>query len=69
MIHYTPLAESDIFPDNNVDSNRLLIKHQNKSVYVERNEDGNYQVVQLLSTNPNDFMDPKYQPGSILSSR
>lgn len=67
MILYTPLAESDIFPDEDSNSNRLVIKRQEKSLYVERSEEGNFQILQLLSTDPNDFMDPQYQPGSILS--
>lgn len=67
MILYTPLSESDIFPSQNDKINqRSVITHQNRSVYVEKNEDGNYQVVQLLSTDPKDFMNTQYQPGSIL---
>lgn len=68
MILYTPLAESDIFPNEDNNSNRLVIKHQEKPLYVEKGEDGNYQILQLLSTDPNDFMDPQYQPGSTLPS-
>ncbi|ASK63472.1 hypothetical protein CFK37_15575 [Virgibacillus phasianinus] len=70
MTLYTPMTESEIFPEqNNQNSNRLVINHQNRSVYVEKNKAGNYQIVQLLSTDPKDFMDPEYQPGSILSSQ
>lgn len=69
MILYTPLAQSDIFPEDNRNTNRLIVNHQNRPLYVEKNEDGNYQVLQLLSTDPNDFMDPQYQPGSILSAQ
>ncbi|WP_430785835.1 YlzJ-like family protein [Virgibacillus flavescens] len=66
MILYTPLSEADIFPSQNDNSQRSVIIHQNRSVYVEKNEEGNYQVVQLLSTDPEDFMNAQYQPGSIL---
>ncbi|MFZ3576660.1 YlzJ-like family protein [Virgibacillus sp. DJP39] len=67
MILYTPMLESDIFPeDTNSHSNRSVIIHQNRSVYVEKNKDGKYQILQLLSTDPHDFMNPSYQPGAIL---
>lgn len=69
MILYTPLAESDIFPVDYSNSNRLLISHQDRSLYVEKNKDGDYQILQLLSTDPNDFMNPQYQPGSTLSAK
>lgn len=69
MILYTPIVESDIFPaQDQKSSNRSVIIHRNKTIFVENNGDGNYKVVQLLSTDPKDFMDPQYQPGSILSS-
>ena len=69
MTLYTPMIETDIFP-NQVDNNseRTVTTYQNKAVYVEKNEDGNYQIIKLLSTDPKDFMDPEYQPGSILSA-
>lgn len=68
MTLYTPMIETDIFP-NQVDNNseRTVTTYQNKAVYIEKNEDGNYQIIKLLSTDPKDFMDPQYQPGSILS--
>ena len=66
MILYTPLSENDIFPTSEADfKKRCCISHNGKSLYVEENSDGSYQLLQLLSTDPNDFMDTTYIPGSI----
>lgn len=69
MTLYTPIAEFDVFPNqgNNV-SERIVATYQSRSVYVEKNDDGNYQIVKLLSTDPKDFMDSNFQPGAILPS-
>lgn len=68
MILYTPLSESDIFPDTNeVFSKRQYVSHAGRELYVEQLEDGSYKLLQLLSTNPQDFLDATYSPGTILS--
>lgn len=67
MILYTPLSESDIFPQSNEHLlNRECITYEGKMVIAERNESGSYQMIQLLSTDPQDFLNAKYSPGSIL---
>ncbi|MFD2044160.1 YlzJ-like family protein [Ornithinibacillus salinisoli] len=67
MILYTPLSESDIFPhDPGESNNRECISYNGKQVFVERNNDGTYQLLQLLSTNPQDFLDANYTPGTLL---
>ncbi|MUK89857.1 hypothetical protein GMD78_15920 [Ornithinibacillus sp. L9] len=67
MILYTPLAETDIFPNEAGENvNRECVSYNGKQVYVERNNDGTYQVLQLLSTDPQDFLDSTYAPGTIL---
>ncbi|MGM8366473.1 YlzJ-like family protein [Virgibacillus sp. W0181] len=67
MILYTPLCESDIFPNDKVD-NREFISYQGKTVLAERNNEGSYQMLQLLSTDPQDFLNENYVPGTILST-
>jgi hypothetical protein len=67
MIHYTPLSESDIFPtDNQVYNNRQCISYEGRMMFVEKNTSGDYQVVQLLSTDPQDYLNEKFIPGSII---
>ncbi|PAV30056.1 hypothetical protein CIL05_09265 [Virgibacillus profundi] len=67
MILYTPLSEADIYPNSPEDfSNRHCVSYGGKSLYVEQTADGSYQLLQLLSTDPQDFMDENYTPGTIL---
>ncbi|HLS60212.1 MAG TPA: YlzJ-like family protein [Virgibacillus sp.] len=64
MILYTPLSKSDIYPeDHSETSKRKSILHEGKLLYVEESEPGSYQLLQLLSTDPQDFLDAKYSPG------
>ncbi|WP_010530681.1 YlzJ-like family protein [Lentibacillus jeotgali] len=64
---YTPLSTTDIFPSSDKEfQKRQCVSHNGKQLYVEERDDGQYQVLQLLSTDPNDFMNSDYQPGTIL---
>ncbi|MGY0691615.1 YlzJ-like family protein [Virgibacillus sp. FSP13] len=64
---YTPLSETDIFPISEEEfSNRQCVTYQGRSLYVEQLSDGSYQLLQLLSTDPQDFLDSAYTPGTIL---
>ncbi|MDY0396415.1 YlzJ-like family protein [Virgibacillus halophilus] len=57
MILYTPLSEAEIFPCSDDDfKKRECVNYKNKSMYVERRPDGTYQLLQLLSSDPNDFL-------------
>jgi hypothetical protein len=68
MILYTPLSQEEVFPPANESySNRHFISYEGRSVYAEQMEDGSYQLLQLMSTDPQDFLDEKFTPGSILS--
>jgi hypothetical protein len=68
MILYTPLSQEEIFPQQDgAIANRHCVVFQGKSMYVEQKEDGSYQLLQLLSTDPEDFMNDAYSPGTILS--
>ncbi len=64
---YTPLANSDIFPaENDVLAKRHCVSYQDKQFYVEETNKGDYQVLQLLSTDPQDFLRQEFNPGTIL---
>lgn len=67
MILYTPMSEAEIFPQS-PDSfgNRQFISYEGRSLFVEQTDDGSYQLLQLMSTDPQDFLDEKYTPGNIL---
>ncbi|MEC5422636.1 YlzJ-like family protein [Virgibacillus sp. C22-A2] len=68
MILYTPLSEADIFPQS-TDSltNRQCVTYNGRTMYVEQTSDGSYQLLQLISTDPKDFLDDTYLPGTILN--
>ncbi|MFC4557179.1 YlzJ-like family protein [Virgibacillus kekensis] len=67
MILYTPLSPNDIFPSEEKDfNNRQCVNYNGKQLYVEQTEDGGYRLLQLLSTDPQDFMNSDYNPGTIL---
>lgn len=66
-MHYTPLDINDIYPnDEELMAKRHCVNCNGKKLYVEQKEDGNYEVLQLLSTDPKDFMNEQYTPGNIL---
>jgi hypothetical protein len=66
MILYTPLSQADIFPENSNDySKRQCVSYQGKLLFVEEVDKGSYELLQLLSTDPQDFLDKKYSPGNI----
>lgn len=69
MIIYTPLSETDVFPQQQDDqtSKRHIISHEGKMMYVEQTEDGTYQLLQLMSTDPQDYLNTNYAPGTIIS--
>lgn len=67
MILYTPLSENDIFPvEANAYNNRQCITYEGRTVFVEKTTNGEYQLIQLLSTDPQDYLDQKFTPGSII---
>jgi len=67
MILYTPLSETDIFPYE-VTKDCMCIQHGGKTVYAKKLENGSFEVQQLLSTDPQDFLNASYAPGMIFQS-
>lgn len=67
MILYTPLCQSDIFPINDDDFSKYqFVSYQGKLMRVEEVDKGSYELLQLLSTDPQDFLNTNYSPGTIL---
>lgn len=65
MVLYTPMCQDDIFPTNNDQSNRKCITFEGKMVYVEDLNDGSYKMLQLMSSDPQDFLNTNYSPGTL----
>lgn len=62
MILYTPLTQEDIFPEEN-ERQLQVVDVAGKKVFIDEVE-GKPTVVQLVSTNPHDYMDPTLSPGN-----
>ena len=68
MILYTPLSEHDIFPtDQSIFDNRKVVNTNDQTMLVDSLGDGSYRIVQLLSTNPQDYLSQSLTPGEIIS--
>lgn len=68
MIIYSTLSMEEIFPDPSTETtNRAYLSINGKQVYAEQLADGSYQLLQLLSTDPQDFLNNDYQPGAYVS--
>lgn len=64
MVLYTPLHHEEIFP--NEEKANELKSYAGRQCYVKKQSDGSYELVRLLSTNPQDFLRNEFQPGSKL---
>jgi hypothetical protein len=68
MILYTPLSDTDIFPEDQLNyTKHQMLSVNGVSVQAESLENGAYRIVQVLSTDPQDFMKSDLAPGTIIS--
>ncbi|HWO96891.1 MAG TPA: YlzJ-like family protein [Bacillus sp. (in: firmicutes)] len=64
MILYTMMPEELVFPtDINVYDKQKVVQMNGVSVVVSENAQKQYEVVRLLSTDPQDFLKEQYCPG------
>ena len=67
MILYTPLAMEDVLQGlDEISAQRECVSYQGRMFYVDKMANGDYQLVQLMSTNPNDYLNQQYLPGTSL---
>ncbi|KGX93117.1 hypothetical protein N781_11920 [Pontibacillus halophilus JSM 076056 = DSM 19796] len=67
MILYTPLSHHDIYEDDEqAYSNHQILDVEGKTVKVRQEQDGTYQIVQLMSTDPSDYLNTSYTPGASI---
>ncbi len=64
MILYTPLAMDDIFPSRPEDKVITQRWIHGRLCLVWRDDDGTDRLERLLSTDPSDYLDPRFQPNS-----
>lgn len=67
MVLYTPLCKNDIFPEELEQDKRKYLTIEGKTIYAEELNDGSYKLLQLMSTNPQDFLNANYSPGTIIN--
>ena len=48
-------------------SNVEHITYDGRMIYAIKTKDGSYQIQQLVSTDPQDYLRKEFSPGSILS--
>lgn len=66
MIMYTVIPIEEIFDDE--ESPSLMAAHvMGCSVLIEPLGDGRGRIERILSTNPDDYLNSRIQPGSIVS--
>ncbi|WP_245902311.1 MULTISPECIES: YlzJ-like family protein [Gracilibacillus] len=66
-MHYTPLSYEDMYPVEVSEHQKYqCITYKNKQCLMEKLDNGDMRLVQLLSTDPNDFLLAEFSPGSII---
>lgn len=64
MVLYTPLDYQDVFDEDELDYQTTMYK--GKMVRFRTDETGQQRLVQLLSTDPADYLATDFSPGAIL---
>lgn len=68
MILYTMMPRELIFSFDQAEYGKYsTINHNGIPLLVELASDGDFQVVRVLSSNPQHFLDSRYIPGSKIS--
>ncbi|GAE91557.1 hypothetical protein JCM21714_509 [Gracilibacillus boraciitolerans JCM 21714] len=66
---YTPLSYNDIHGLGNEYEQFEVMEYQNRQCSVQRLENGDIKLIQLLSTDPQDFLLNDFAPGTIISNQ
>ena len=70
MILYTTMPQELIFQTDAIEyGKQTVIEYEGISVLVEMNENHDYRVVRVMSSNPDDYLDGRLCPGTILSNK
>lgn len=70
MILYTMMPQELIFPTQESEfGQQMEVTYDGVPVMVEQTEDHYYQIIRVISSNPDHFLDPKYTPGTKFSIR
>lgn len=69
MILYTMMPYEMVFPTAEADYGKQSIVHLDGiDLLVMENNSSEYEIIRILSSNPNHFLNEKYCPGQKISS-
>jgi len=66
MVLYTPLSTDEIYPAQA--SQQKTISYQGRTIIVEETEHHQQQILQLISTDPNDYLQTNFTPGTVINN-
>lgn len=66
VVLYTPMAFEDIFPSGEEENPVGERWVAGRLCLVRQSKDGSPRLERLLSTDPNDYLDPRFQPNSVI---
>jgi len=64
MVLYTPLSIDEIYPAQA--SQQKTISYQGRTIIVGKTEHQQHQILQLISTDPNDYLQTNFMPGTVI---
>lgn len=68
MILYTMMPQELIFPTDELEfGKQMMIQYDGIPLLVEENIDQSYQVIRILSSDPQHYLDSRCTPGSKIS--
>lgn len=68
MILYTMMPHEQIFPPSEEASTReVMLSYNGIPIMAEWTENQEYQVIRVMSTDPNHFLEPSCMPGAKIS--
>ena len=68
MVIYTPVPIEDVLKDYDKVKELKEINYQGRKLQVETLEDGRYKIVRIISSSPQDYLNPRLQPGLTLQN-
>ncbi|PWA13561.1 hypothetical protein DCC39_01315 [Pueribacillus theae] len=66
MIHYTIMPYEAVFSTQEEKSNERIVQLNNVQLVVQPKDD-KWEIIRLISTDPNDYLNTSYQPGQMIS--
>lgn len=68
MILYTLIPLEQVFTGSESSMPEMTtMQYKSRTVMGYRQEDGRYQLARIITTDPQDYLNPKLQPGQYIS--